>query len=94
MIAAGPKECPNADDGGAALHLLAQPLDRVRAVKLGAVLAREEHQGQNVVLANVHQVGEPGPARAQFLGHLAPGLSGMGAIGLVEGLPERAIARP
>jgi hypothetical protein len=29
------------------------------------------------------------PARAQLLGHLAPGFAGMGAVGLVEGLSDR-----
>ncbi len=41
MTAIGPKECPNADDIGAAFHLLVQALDRVRGMQLGAVLAGE-----------------------------------------------------
>jgi hypothetical protein len=41
MTAIGPKECPNADDIGAALHLFVQALDRLRAVQLGAVLTQE-----------------------------------------------------
>ena len=64
-------------------------VDHIRAVQLGAVLAREGHIGQDVMLAGVHQVGELGPARAQLLGDLAPGLAGMGAIGLIEGLADR-----
>ena len=54
MTAIGPKECPNADDVGAALHLLVQALDRVGAVQLGAMLAREGHAGQHVVFAPRH----------------------------------------
>jgi hypothetical protein len=41
MTATGPKECPNADDIGAPLHLFVQAFDRVRGVLLGAVLAWE-----------------------------------------------------
>jgi hypothetical protein len=54
-----------------------------------AVLAGKGHVGQHVVLAGVHQVGKLRPSRAQLLGHLAPGFAGMGAVGLVEGLPDR-----
>ena len=36
--AIGPKECPRADDLGAALDLAVQPLDGVRRVQLGPVL--------------------------------------------------------
>lgn len=102
MTAIGPKECPNADDVGAALHLLVQALDRVGAVQLGAMLAREGHAGQHVVLAprhghsdqwrshgSIHQVGQLGPAGTQLLGHLAPGFPCMGAVGLVERLADR-----
>lgn len=89
MTAIGPKECPNADDIGAALHLLVQAFDGIRAVQLGAVLARKGHVGQHIVLAVVRQIGQLGPSRAQLLGHLAPCLAGMGAVGLIEGLPDR-----
>ena len=41
MTVTGSKQCPNANDTGAAFHFLVQALDRVRAVELGAVLARE-----------------------------------------------------
>jgi hypothetical protein len=57
MTAIGPKECPNADDIGAPLHLFVQAFDRVRGVQLGTVLAWEGHVGQHVVLAGVHEVG-------------------------------------
>ena len=54
-----------------------------------AVLARKGHVGQHVVLAGVHQVGQLGPAGTQLFGDLAPGLAGMGAVGLVEGPADR-----
>src|SRR5690554_5069966 len=41
------------------------------------------------MLAGVHQVGQLGPARTQLFGDLAPGFPGMGAVWLVEGLPDR-----
>ena len=100
--AIGSKECPRAHDVGAALHLLVQSFDRVRGMELGRVLAREGHVGQHVVLTGVHEVGELGPAGAELLGDLAPCLTGMGAVGLVEGLnayvrdgflPETVLAR-
>ena len=68
------------DDVGAALHLLVETLDRVRAVQFGAVLAGEGHVGQDVVLALVHQIGQLGPARAELIGHAAPGLAGATAM--------------
>ena len=102
MTAIGPKECPNANDVGAAFHLLVQVLDRVGAVKLGAVLTGEGHVGEHIVFAprhghsdqwrshgSIHEVGQFRPAGAQLLGHLAPGLAGMRAIGLVECLADR-----
>ena len=53
------------------------------------MLARERHVGQHVVLAGVHEIGQLGSPRAELFCHLAPGLSGLGAIGLIEGLPDR-----
>jgi hypothetical protein len=41
------------------------------------------------MLACVHEIGQLGPARAQLFGCLAPGLTGMGAVGLIEGLADR-----
>lgn len=49
----------------------------------------EPDADQDVVLAGVHQISQLRPAWAQLLGHLAPGLAGMSAVGLVEGLPDR-----
>ena len=57
-------------------------------MQLGAVLAGEGHVGEDIVLAGVHQVGQLRPARAQLFGDLAPRLAGMGAVRLVEGLPD------
>ena len=88
MTATGPKECPRADDLGSAFHLLFHALDGVGGVQLGLVLAGEGHAGEDVVLAGVHDVGELGPSGTKLLGHLAPGFPCMGAVGLVEGLPD------
>ena len=41
------------------------------------------------MFAGVHEIGQLRPPRPQLLGHLAPGLAGVGAIGLVEGLADR-----
>lgn len=41
------------------------------------------------MLAGVHEIGQLGPPRAELFCHLASGLSGLGAIGLIEGLPDR-----
>ena len=49
----------------------------------------EPNVGENIVLAGIHQVGQLWPARAQLFGDLAPGLAGMGPVGLIEGLPDR-----
>ncbi len=54
----------------------------------GAVLAGKGHVGQHVVLAGVHQLGEFGPARPELIGHVAPHLPGLCAVGLVEGLAD------
>ena len=71
-------------------------------MKLGAVLTGEGHVGEHIVFAprhghsdqwrshgSIHEVGQFRPAGAQLLGHLAPGLAGMRAIGLVERLADR-----
>jgi hypothetical protein len=63
MTAIGPKECPNADDVGAALDLAIEALDGVRRVQLRAVFLWEGHVGQHVVLVRamaltVHDGGE------------------------------------
>ena len=88
--ATGRKDGPNAHDIGATLHLLVQALDRVGAVQLGAVLAREGHVGQHVVLAGVHEIGQLGPARTQLFGDLVPCFARMFAVGLFEGLADRS----
>lgn len=55
MTAAGPKECPNADDVGTPLHLAVHPFQWIRRSDLGPVLAGEGHIGQDVVAGGVHQ---------------------------------------
>ena len=61
----------------------------IGAVQLGAVLAREGHVGQDVVLAFIHELCQLGPSRAELVGDAAPGFSGLLTVGLVEGLPDR-----
>lgn len=41
------------------------------------------------MLAGVREIGQLGPARAQLFSDLAPGLAGMGAVGLIESLTDR-----
>jgi len=70
------------DNIGAALDLTVQPLDRVGAVQRGAVLPREVHIGDDVVLGGIYQRREPGHPRAQLVGHAAPLSVGGRRIGL------------
>jgi hypothetical protein len=51
-------------------------------VQLGAVLGRKGHVGEHVMLAVIHQRGKLGPARAQLVGDMPPGLMRRGGIGL------------
>ena len=78
----------DADHVCTALHFLVQALDGVRAVELRAVLGGEGHVGEDVVFRLVHQVRELRPAGAHLVGDMAPGLAGLGAIGLAEGLAD------
>ena len=71
-------------------HLLVRPLDRLGRMQLGAVLAGEGHLGQDVMLTLVHQLRQPGPARAELVGGATPGLCSLAAVGLVEGLADRS----
>src|SRR6516165_3030325 len=57
-------------------------------MQLGAVLCWEGHVGQHVVLAVVYQRGELGPARAQLIGDVPPGLVCSAGVGLQEGLTD------
>ena len=93
MTATGPKECPNAHDVGAPLHLLVQALDRVRAVQLGSMLAGERHVGQHIMFAGIHQISQLGPARAELIGHALPCFARMFTVGLFERLPDRGSDR-
>ena len=72
----------DADDVGPALHFFVQPFQRVRAVQLGPVLDRERHVGEHLVLALVHQPGEPRPAGPELVRHLPPDLPGAVLVGL------------
>ena len=58
-------------------------------MELGAVLGREGHIGQDVMLAVVHQGGELGPTRPQLIGDMPPGLRRRLGIGLQESLADR-----
>jgi hypothetical protein len=60
MPALGPKESPEPDKIGAALHRLLQPPDQV-----GAVLAGNGHAGRGVLRAGVQEVGQPGCSGSQ-----------------------------
>ncbi len=77
------------DDIGPALDLLVEALQRVSAVKFGAVLGREGDVSEDVVLGLVHQGGELMPAGPELVGDVAPGLPGALPIRLDEGLPDR-----
>jgi hypothetical protein len=72
----------DSDNVSPPFYFFVQPLQRIGRVQLGAVLAWEGHVGQHVVLALVHQRGELGPARAELVGDLPPGLVRCLGIGL------------
>ena len=63
---------------------------RRRLTQLGAVLAGEDHVSQHVVLAVVHQHREFGPARAQLIGNMPPGLVCCLCVGLQKSLADRS----
>jgi hypothetical protein len=68
----------DADNIGAALHLLFQPFERIGRVELGAVLLGKGQLGEHVVLGGVHAGAELRPAGAELVGDVAPGLGGCG----------------
>ena len=53
------------------------------------MLGREGHVGEDVVLGLVHERRQLRPAPAHLVGHMAPGRSGLFAVGLVERLADR-----
>jgi hypothetical protein len=53
------------------------------------MLGREGEVGEHVRLGLVHQRAELGPAGAQLVGNVPPGLGGAGVVGPDEGLPDR-----
>ena len=59
-------------------------------MQLGAVLGRESHVGEHVMLAVVHQGGELGPSGLSWIGDMAPGLVRRVGVGLQEGLADCA----
>lgn len=75
----------DADNIGAALDFAIEALDGVGAVDLGAVLAREVHVGEHVMLGGIHQLGQLRHSRAELVGHSAPLGMGGGRIGLGGG---------
>jgi hypothetical protein len=62
-------------------------------MQFGAVLSREGHVGENVVLAVVHEHAELGPPRPELVGDVAPGLMRDRGIGLQNGLADRGSNR-
>ena len=54
------------------IYLAIEPLERIRAVELGAVLAGEGHVGQHVGLALVHKGGEPLHLGPELIGDANP----------------------
>src|SRR6266550_9249596 len=75
----------DADDLAAPLDLAIEPLERVGAVQLGAMLGREAHVGQHVCLGLIHQRRELGDARPGLVCDLAPLLSRRDGVVLGEG---------
>ena len=62
----------DADDILTSLDFAAQPLNRVGAVDFGAVLAREVHVGEHVLLGGIHESCEPWHLGAVLVGHGPP----------------------
>jgi hypothetical protein len=66
--------------------LMNSSLERVGAVQFGAVLAREGHAGQYVMLILIYQRGELGPPRAELVDDVSPGSVRCLSFGRQEGL--------
>jgi len=68
----------DADNISTPLDLAIEPLDRIVAVQLRAVLGWEGHVGQHILLGAVHQGSEFWHGRAQLIGDATPlGLCGL-----------------
>jgi hypothetical protein len=78
----------DADDIGPALHLLVQAFERIGAVQLDPVLFGEGHIGEHVVLGGIHAGAQLGPAAAQLIRDMTPGLGRGGMVGLQEDLTD------
>ena len=68
--------------------LMNSSLERVCAVQFGAVLAREGHAGQYVMLILIYQRGELGPPRAELVDDVSPGSVRCLSFGRQEGWPD------
>jgi hypothetical protein len=55
-------------------------------MQLHAMLLREAHAGENVMLGLVHQRRELGPSLSELTSDMAPCLAGLLAVWLLEGL--------
>lgn len=80
----------DADDIGTALDLLVQALQRIRAVKFGAVLRRKGHVGKHVSFGVVHEGAELRPSGPELIGDMPPCLDGIVMIRLNERLADRS----
>lgn len=57
-------------------------------MKLAPALAREGHLGQHIDFADIHQIGELVPSRAELICDPLPCFACMLAVWLIEGLPD------
>src|ERR1700733_11900269 len=89
--------CSASDDGGekstrgtlARISHLVQPLPRIRAMQLGAVLLGEAQVRQDIGLAVVDERAELRPFLPQLVGHVTQRLALLRAIRLDERLTQR-----
>lgn len=66
-----------------------QPLQRIRAVQLRAMLRGEGHVGEHVGLCVIHEGSQLRPSGAELVGDVPPGLHGTVVVGLDERLSDR-----
>src|SRR5262249_39368450 len=78
----------DSDNVSSSFDFFIEAFEGVGAVQFGAVLGREGQVGQHIMLAIVHQRGELGPASAQLVGDVAPGLLRSISIGLQKSLTD------
>ena len=82
------------DDVRASLDLGVQPLDRIGAVQLGAMLGWEGHIGQDVLLGRVHERRQFGELAAHLVRHEAPLGLRRRMVGLGEGRGDEGRDHP